>query len=376
MKTIGLDISVLNDYHRTGIGVYTYELINALLKKNSEDKFILFGISTFQTFQYLSNLEFKKFPNVEMKIYKFPARLFRRTFLLWQNLGWPNIELFIGSVDIFHCFNWFMPPQKFGKKVATVFDMTSTLFPDLHDKKTTQLDKLRFARIADIADLVLAISENSKLDFLRLNPRGKVDVVYPAVADKFNMKIDQEENRKVLKKYDLQSGYFLSVSTLEPRKNLKNLIEGFLKSKLNIPLVLVGKMGWKNQDLLQIIQKHPQIRMLGYISDNDLKTLYQEALGLVYIPYYEGFGIPILEALKCGTPVISSDTSSLPEVGGEAVIYVNPNNIEGISLAMRRLYKDKSLHKKLSRKGLLQSQKFSWSKSAEKLNKLYKEILI
>lgn len=375
MKTICLDISVLSDYQMTGIGVYTFELIDALLKVNKEDKFILFGISTFQTYEYMRNLELKKYPNVEMKIYRLPARFFRLSFLIWQKLEWPKIETLTGSIDIFHGFNWFMPPQKLGKKVATVFDTTSILFPGFHNEKTTQLDKMRFTRIAKDADLILAISENSKKDFLRMNPKGLVEVVYPAVSDRFNNLEDRKESENILEKYHLAPGYFLSVSTLEPRKNLQNLIEAYLKSGLDIPLVLVGRIGWKNEKLIKTLADHPQIKIVGYVPDNELKILYQQALCLIYPSFYEGFGLPVLEALKCGTPVISSNTSSLPEVGGEAVLYINPKDIKMISSTMKKIYVNKDLRKKLSEKGLRQVQQFSWVKSAEKLNVLYQKIM-
>src|SRR5690242_8574057 len=158
MKTICLDISVLNEKQKTGIGVYTYELIKSFLEINRDDKIILFGISTLQTYSFLKNIEFKNYPNVELKIYKMPAKFFRTSFLLWQKLNWPTIEKFVGAVDIFHSFNWNLPPQKKGKVVATVFDMTSLLFPSLHLEKTTQLDRIRLKRIKKFADLVITIS--------------------------------------------------------------------------------------------------------------------------------------------------------------------------------------------------------------------------
>ena len=157
---IGIDISVLNDYQKTGIGVYTYGLIKALLLKNKKDKFILFGIATFSTFDHLKNIEFKKYPNVELKIFKLPAKFFRIAFLIWQKLNWPSIENLIGPVDIFHSFNWYFPSQRFGKSIATVFDMTPILYPNFHQEKTVQLDKNRLERIKETADLVITISEN------------------------------------------------------------------------------------------------------------------------------------------------------------------------------------------------------------------------
>src|SRR3989344_6733362 len=126
---IGIDISVLNEEKRTGIAVYVYELIRALLSINKKDTFILFAFTPFATYQYMKNLEFKKYPNVKMRIFKMPAKVFRMIFLLWQKINFPSIDLLIGRVDVFHSFNWYLPPLNRGKMVATVFDLTSVIYP-------------------------------------------------------------------------------------------------------------------------------------------------------------------------------------------------------------------------------------------------------
>lgn len=375
---IGIDISVLNDTQRTGIGVYAYELIRALLNINQKDKFILFGIATLSTYDYLKNLEFKDYPNVEMKIYKMPAKFFRLAFLTWQKLGWPPIEKFIGPVDIFHSFNWFMPPQRGGKKVATVFDLTSILFPEWHDSKTTQLDKARFQKIAESANLVITISESTKNDFLKFNPRGQMDVIYPAVREVFSREDSGnkgDQGNRVLRKYKLEPGYLLAVGTLEPRKNLETLVKAYLKSEMSEPLVLVGKSGWKNEQLLSLIKEYPQkIKQLGFIPDEDLAALFRQASCFIYPSLYEGFGMPVLESMAVGTPVITSNVSSLPEVGGDAAKYVDPGDPEEIVRAIREVVGDKGVGKKMVEEGFKQARKFSWEESAKKLNALYQEV--
>lgn len=373
--TIGLDISVLNDKKRTGIAVYTYNLIDALLNLNHTDKFILFGISTFETYDYLKNLDFKKNPNVEMKIYRMPARLFRKAFLLWQRLDWPPIENFAGELDIFHSFNWYMPPQKLGKKVGTIFDLTSMMYPKWHDQRTVQLDRLRFERLAQQADLIITISENSKEDFQKFRPNANIKVIYPAVPPSFTNKKNILFTKKILKKYSLEQGYFLSVATLEPRKNLEGLIRAYIMGGIQRHLIVVGERGWKNEKLLGLLKKsNEKIIMTGFVPDEDLVVLYQQALCLVYPSFYEGFGLPVLEAISCGTPVICSNTSSLKEVGGNAVIYVDPESISDIKNALIKIEKYQNLRKELIKKGLKQAKKFSWEKSATRLNKLYHEL--
>lgn len=371
---IGLDISVLNDRQKTGIAVYTYNLIDTLLKINKVDKFILFGIATFETYDYLKNLPFKNHPNVEMKIYKMPSKTFRSVFLLWQKINWPPIESFVGKVDIFHSFNWYMPPQRSGKKIGTVFDLTALTHLKFHDPKTTQLDKVRLERLSKMADLVITISENSKKDFLKCWPNTNIEVVYPGVVPIFTNKIDALFIRKVLKKYSLQQGYFLSVATLEPRKNLDSLVRAYSMSGIKRQLVLVGGSGWKNENLFEQFKKYKdKIIATSFVPEEDLVVLYKQALCLVYPSYYEGFGLPPLEAMTSGIPVICSKTSSLKEVGGEGVLFIDPNSISDIKNALIKLDLDPKLRKDLIRKGFKQAKKFSWGKSATRLNELYHE---
>lgn len=368
MKKIAIDISVLNDAQKTGIGVYVFNLIDNLLKINKTDQFILFGIATWETSSRLKNLPFKNYSNVELKIYQMPARLFRTVFLIWQKINWPFIEYLVGEVDIFHSFNWFLPPTKKAvvttKVVAAIFDLTSINNPLWHAEKTVQLDKIRLEKIKKYATVITTISENSKKDLLTEKVKQKIEVIYPAVKP-------IKDSRKSM----INGEYILSVATIEPRKNLKFLVESYLEGGFKQKLVLVGKIGWKNKDLLEIIEKNRQkIVLTGFVSDQELKGLYQKALFFVYPSLYEGFGIPVLEAMANGAPVISSNTSSLPEVGGKAVLYIDPKNKKTLINAMKKLLTDKKLRNDLIKKGKIQSKKFSWVNSAKKLNDIYQRI--
>lgn len=375
---IGLDISVLNDKRRTGIGVYSFELVKALVETHPKDSFVLFGIGTLSTADYLKNLEFKDYPNVKMKIYRMPARFFRTAFLSWQKWNWPTIETFTGPVDVFHSFNWFMPPQKSGKKAATVFDLTAVDHPEWHDRKTTWLDKVRLERVAGEADLTVVISESTRRDFLRLNPKGRVEVIYPGVRGIFkggDVGSQDDRGEKILRKYGLEKRYLLGVGTLEPRKNLEGLIKAYLEADVAPPLVLAGKSGWKNEGLFSLIQKYPgRIKNLGFVPDEDLAVLYRQALVFIYPSFYEGFGLPVLEAMSCGTPVITSRVSSLPEAGGKAVIYVDPENRTQIAGEVRKIVGNRDKREEMREKGFFQAKKFSWKKSAEKLYDLYHQL--
>ncbi len=377
MKTIGIDISPLNNKQKTGIGVYTFELIKALLEINKQDQFVLFGISTFETRNYFKNIEYKKYSNVRLAIYTIPARAFRTTFLLWQTLNWPAIEKLVGPVDIFHNFNWYFPPQKQGKKVATVFDMTPVLYRLWHQKKTIQLDGVRLKRIKENADLVITISEHSKKDFLQFAPNKKAEVIYPGVAAQFSAKVNKNKLKEVLQKYDLEKDYFLSVATLEPRKNIRMLIEAFLESGLKNKLVLTGRKGWGSGEIFDLVKQYPdKIKITGFVEDGDLPYLYGGAICMVYPSFYEGFGIPVLEAMTSGVPVICSNTSSLPEVGGDAPLYIDPYSKDSLKKALISVFNNEDLRKTMIAKGLKQAKKFSWQKSARKLNEFYQNLLL
>lgn len=367
--TIGLDISVLNDRKKTGIALYTYNIIKALLHTNKKDSFILFGISTLETFDYLNDIDFKKYPNVKLVIKRIPAKFFRTAFLFWQKINLPPIEMLIGKVDVYHSINWYFPPQRAGKKIATVFDLTSILYPYWHHRRTVELDKLRLSRIKNDADLIVTISENSKKDFLKFSPQSSVEVIYPS-GNNFNFKFDESKDIKILKKYNLKPGYILSVATIEPRKNLSGLIKAYIQGDFEQALVLVGMQGWKTNNIAGQIKNH-NIRILGYIPDEELPVIYKYAKFFIYPSFYEGFGIPVLEALNFGIPVICSKTSSLPEVAGKASLYIDPYDINSITDAMKRLDTNNDLRKQLVNKGIIQSKRFSWEESAIKLNGLY-----
>ncbi len=379
-KTICLDVSVLADENKTGIGIYTYELIKAILKINKKDKFILFGITTYKNYKLLKNIEFKDNPNVILKIYRLPLIFFRRFFLLWQKINWPKVEKLVGRVDICHSFNWYLLPQKTGKSLATVFDMTPVLFPGLHQKKTLQMDKVRLNRIKKYADLVITISKNSKKDFLKFAPGKKTAVIYPGISEVFLNPIEKEKMKIILKKYHLNLPYILSVGTIEPRKNLERLIKAFAslatqgQTLCGYELLMVGARGWMSDGIFALPKKlgiEDRVKFLGRVEEEDLPYLYNNSFCFLYPSLYEGFGIPILESQASSCPVITSSVSSLPEVGGKSVLYVNPNSVEDIVRGIKEVEK---FRKQLIEEGHKNLKRFSWKASAKKLNLLYQRL--
>jgi glycosyltransferase involved in cell wall biosynthesis len=178
----------------------------------------------------------------------------------------------------------------------------------------------------------------------------------------------------IQRKYGLPNTYFLCLSTLEPRKNIAGIIDAYLSwqetTKVNVALVIAGK---EYPEIFSgtRFKKHPNIHLTGFIDEEDKALLYQHALAFLYPSFYEGFGLPILEAMQCGTPVITSDATSMPEVAGEAAILVNPNEPKELRSAIHEVYRDETLRAALIEKGLAQAEKFSWKKAVQELMKLF-----
>jgi len=239
------------------------------------------------------------------------------------------------------------------------------LFPDYHVLSSRILHRYLLPRVLRRADHVLTVSEHTRRDMVVRFPftEKKSTAVLLGRDEAFVPKND----KSVLEKYDIRQPYFLYVGTLEPRKNLNVLVEAYntfrQKSGLNYQLVLVGKKGWKIDDLLKKIQQSPyqkDIILTGYVAREELPVLYTMSEVFVYPSLYEGFGLPVLEAMSCGARVITSQVSSLPEVGGDAAIYFDPNSAEQLANLMLQLSFDASLLKILSKKSFAQAQRFSW----------------
>jgi glycosyltransferase involved in cell wall biosynthesis len=178
-----------------------------------------------------------------------------------------------------------------------------------------------------------------------------------------------------------KENYLLAVGTIEPRKNLKRVIQAFLvlkrhRKNLADRLLIVGTKGWGYDDTVELMQRHTDsVQFLGYVSDHELQNLYRKAKGLIYPSIYEGFGLPVLEAMASGCPVVTSDRSSLPEIGGDAVLYVNPHDILQIAAAMEKLLTDDGLRRTLAERGLARASRFSWERCAQETVAVYQKIL-
>jgi glycosyltransferase involved in cell wall biosynthesis len=295
---------------------------------------------------------------------------------LWKNIALGS-EKPPGDPDIIHSNNFSAPICKSAKLVYTVYDISFWMYPEF----TTEGNRLNcqdgLLAAMKNADAFAFISENSLHEFKSTFPgwlesRKKPSIVMPLGVRKDKTPVCREN----------KPDYWLTVGSLEPRKNHTAILDAmdsyWEKSVLKLPLMIAGGAGWKSDDLRVRIEKmesEGKVKSLGYVPDEELPKLYQKALGFIYASWHEGFGLPILEAMANACPVISSNRASLPEVGGDAVSYIDPSRYEEIVAAMIALESSEKLANEHSVKGLEQCKKFTWESAADKVLDFYRAIL-
>lgn len=272
-------------------------------------------------------------------------------------------------------------------RILTIYDLIPVLFPKfvipkVHKRAIAQLNSIDIQK-----DWIICISEHTKRDFCQYTgmDSARVFVTPLAAASYFYPVKDSSCINKVLDRCNIpRSPYVLSLCTLEPRKNIELLIHAFsdlveLHPAAELNLVLVGVNGWKNEPIFEAVQSNPLVKdrvfFTGYLPDEDLAPIYSGALMFVYPSLYEGFGLPPLEAMQCGTPVIVSNTSSLPEVVGDAGILIDPTNKDELHHAMWKLMNDERSQKELSQRSIARASQFTWEKSVDKTVEVYRTVV-
>lgn len=357
----------------TGVSFYTSNLLKALSEINNRDEFIVFG-SSLRAREKLENkikdLNLKN--NFKNRFFSLPPLFFE---IFWNQIHLIKLENFVGKVDVFHTSDWTQPPAKKAKLVTTIHDLAVLKYPEYFSSRILKNQKLRLEWIKKEADAIIAVSQATKKDIvnlLKIDPQ-KIHVIYEAVPLEHKVKIDKEDIEEVKRKYKLQN-YILFVGTREPRKNLNRVIEAFKKIK-NLQLVIVGKKGWgRDKEFSMTNFQFSNIKFLDRVSNKELAILYAGAKCFVYPSFYEGFGLPVLEAMYYGCPVITSNVSSLPEIVGKAAILVNPHDAKDIAKAIETIFTNKSTFYRLRKEGLRQVKKFSWRECARKTIKLYYQL--
>lgn len=309
-----------------------------------------------------------------------------------KNISYESIpNNYLEEIDIFHSPFEIIPDSiRRNKKITsflTVYDLIPILFPQYFNfNERADVDNTLKSIDSDM--WILCISEATKRDLCNYLPQinpSKICVTYLAASDLFFKCTDSDKLDYIHSKYCIpKAPYILSLSTLEPRKNITQTIRSFLnvvqQEKLqDLHLVLAGAKGWNYDAIFAEIVSNPTLRdriiVTGYVPDEDLSPLYSGALAFVYPSFYEGFGLPPLEAMKCGTPVITSNTSSLPEVVGNAGYMLDPNDLDGLSQAILKLYQSPSLRENMSHMSLVQANKFSWEHCLKQTVSAYRDSL-
>ncbi len=374
---IGIDYTAAI-HQQAGIGRYTRGLVEALAKLDSKHEYVLFvagGKSPTPDFGFKmpDNFQVKRIPLSD-----------RFLTITWHRLRLPlPVDLFTGPVDIFHSPDYVLPPLRQGRKVVTIHDLSFFRYPEGSEPSLRQYLCRAVPDAVRRADLVLADSENTMQDIIELLgvAPGKVEVLYPGVDKRFSPLEDDELLRRVRHLYGLPIAFILSLSTLEPRKNLIFLLDAYAALRatgdVTHKLVIVGEKGWLYEGIFRRVKElclEREVIFLGFVADENLPALYNLAEVFVFPSLYEGFGLPPLEAMACGTPVITSQGSSLPEVVGEAGLMVSSEDTEALTQAMRKVLDDPAQREDLAKKGVRRAREFAWQSSARKLLTIYQDL--
>jgi len=363
---------------RTGVGVYAWNLIRSLCSLCDDDAFKLYSCQ--RSFRENPPLNlFEGVPHTQayptMKVHQ--ALL----HLSWHYLGLPSLESIIGEIDLIHGLSYVLPPAHKAKRVLTIYDLTFITVSETHRFSSQKLLPVFIKRSIREADAIIAISESTRQDILNVFhvPDRKITVTYLGVDHStFNSNASLAAIEKVKKKFRITKSYIFYLGTIEPRKNVDLLLKAFERVKdrtdANLQLVLSGKIGWKVDNLMKAIRSlvnSGDVVHTGYISEEEAACLYNGAEAFVYPSQYEGFGIPVLEAMACGCPVIASNSSSLPEVVGDAGVLVEPNNMEELAEAILKVLHDGDLRHALKAKGIQRAAHFTWERTAKTTRDLY-----
>lgn len=368
---IGIDVSALVK-EAAGIGQYIIQVTNHILNMDTENEFFLF---TYDDLKVDLDLN----PRTQIVYYGGPKKK-QLNFLLTlpKLLRQYKIDLFVGT-------RHYLPPfNRNIKYLAIVHDLIPLYMPELFTKE----HKLRFKVFTDIckhqADAIVAVSQATKNDVMKYMhfPEEKIRVIYEGANAAFTTEQDPAAIAATMEKYHIDSNYILCLSTVEPRKNMLRTMQAFeqcvMESNPDYKLVIVGGRGWNNGEIYDYVQTHEKLQerviFTGYVSNEEVGHIYSNATMFIYASLCEGFGIPVLEAMQCGIPTITSNCSSMPEVAGDACELVDPYDIESIKHAITKVLSSPDLRQEMREKGLAQARKFSWANCAKEIHQFILEL--
>src|SRR5688572_13724025 len=365
---IGIDARKLHDF---GIGTYIRNLLRHLARLDRETEFVL--LSRPADCEALGALgeNFRAVPETAAN------------YSVGEQISIP-LALWREGVTLFHAPHYVLPPLVRCRSVVTIHDCIHLMFPQYLPSRLALIYARKSIELASRhATRVLTVSESSKRDILRFVdvPAGKIDVIYNAYDERFGVEPREEDVVRVRERYQLHDEFVLYAGNVKPHKNLERLIEAFdlvrRRGLDHLKLVLIGDEISRYAALRRAVhrhQLHKYVRFLGYLPEETLAVMYRLAGVFVFPSLYEGFGLPPLEAMAGGTPVVTSNVSSLPEVAGDAAVLVDPYDPAAIADGIHRVLTDEGLRRDLRRRGLARATQFSWEASVRRVHEIYFEV--
>ena len=363
---IGLDGMPLTEL-KTGIGAYTFELARALAAQAPLDEFELVSPRAFQTGAMVDG----KPANLSL-VYSKPNAFQRR----WWTFGLPSY-IRRTSMALFHGTNFEVPLRGNCPTVVTIHDLSLLLHSSTHEARAVLRARLRLPRMARHATMVITDSESVRREACeRLDVAGDKVVAIPLAPQRGFGAVTPDVAVEVRRRLGVEDEFLLFAGTIEPRKNLITLVRAFEEvlrtTELRPQLVVAGKIGWKSKELLARIEGHERIKLIGYAPDDDLRALYSSCRAFIYPSIYEGFGLPPLEAMACGAPVIAS---AVPSVTPAVARVISSTDVHGLARSIVELLTDPRARETLSRAGLKHAATFSWERTAKLTREVYDEAL-
>ncbi len=370
---IGIDTTALPS-QPVGAGNYIIELTHALLELHPEVEWVLFVQESKRAL-----LGIAETPKVHIVSIADRARPIR---LLWEQVTLPRLAR-RWKLDLLHCLHYTMPLFPTCPTIVTLHDMTFFLYPQLHTVAKRFFFRFFIRWSAQHAGALIAVSESTRQDALRLLPLAANRITATPLGVKSEFIHLQEDVRLdlVRQKYHLPEKFILNVGLLEPRKNLPALLRAFQQIAPHFPdhrLAMVGRLGWMYEEIFKLVEElhlTEKVVFPGYVDAEDLPAVYTLAEVFVYPTLYEGFGLPALEAMACGTPVITSRSSALPEIVGDAGILVTPGDEVELAGALRNVLTDQTLRARLSEAGIQRAALFTWQRTASLTWQVYEQLL-
>jgi glycosyltransferase involved in cell wall biosynthesis len=361
-----------------GIGRLVRDLVAALSQYDTETAYHLFVSGASH-----STLPKVPAPNFHWK----PTRLSPKWLArVWQRARIPlPVEVFVGRVDLYHATDFVLPPTlSKTRTIVQVHDLSFVRVPEAASPRLKAYLDVVVPRSIQRANHIIADSHATKDDLIDLynTSSEKVTVLLSGVDARYKVNTNGFVSLTMRNKYKIpETPYLFTVGTVQPRKNYSRVIHALkiLRDRgYDLSLVIAGGKGWLEDEMYQTIAEmgmQNYVHLIGFVDDNDLPVLYSGAECVVFPSLYEGFGFPVLEGMACGTPVVTSNVSSLPEVAGDAALMVNPLDVEAIAHAIQRILDDSELRKTLIQRGLEQVKHFTWEKSARQLKQIYTDVL-